>query len=132
MQSDVERSIIKTYRKDIWRKFTKAVTEYNLIKDGDKIAVCISGGKDSFLLAKCLQEIKKHGKIKFELEFIVMDPGYSDKNIEIVKKNADILGVPIKVYNSNIFESLKNMDLKSPCYMCAKMRRGSLYKIAGA
>ena len=78
-----------------------------------------------------MQEIKKHGKIKFELEFIVMDPGYSDKNIEIVKKNADILGVPIKVYNSNIFESLKNMDLKSPCYMCARMRRGHLYKIAG-
>ena len=148
MQSDIERSIIKTYRKDIWRKFTKAVTEYNLIKDGDKIAVCISGGKDSFLLAKCMQEIKKHGKIKFELEFIVMDPGYSDKNIEIVKKNAELLGVPIKVYNSNIFESLKNMDLKSPCYMCAsfasvevighkspcymcaRMRRGHLYKIA--
>ncbi len=130
MQSDIERSIIKTYRKDIWRKFTKAVTEYNLIKDGDKIAVCISGGKDSFLLAKCMQEIKKHGKIKFELEFIVMDPGYSDKNIEIVKKNAELLGVPIKVYDSNIFASLNNMDLKSPCYMCARMRRGHLYKIA--
>ena len=130
MQSDIERSIIKTYRKDIWRKFTKAVTEYNLIKDGDKIAVCISGGKDSFLLAKCMQEIKKHGKIKFDLEFIVMDPGYSKENLDKVKKNAELLGIPIHVYESTIFESLKSMDVKSPCYMCARMRRGHLYKFA--
>ena len=130
MQSDIERSIIKTYRKDIWRKFTKAVTIYDLIKDGDKIAVCISGGKDSFLLAKCMQEIKKHGKIKFDLEFIVMDPGYSKENLEKVKKNADLLGIPIKVYESTIFDSLKSMDVKSPCYMCARMRRGHLYKFA--
>ncbi len=129
-QSDVERSIIKTYRKDIWRKFTKAVTIYDLIKDGDKIAVCISGGKDSFLLAKCMQEIKKHGKIKFDLEFIAMDPGYSKENLEKVKKNADLLGIPIKVYESTIFDSLKSMDVKSPCYMCARMRRGHLYKFA--
>ena len=129
-QEEVERSIIKTYRKDIWRKFTKAVTIYDLIKDGDKIAVCISGGKDSFLLAKCMQEIKKHGKIKFELEFIVMDPGYSKENLEKVKKNADLLGIPIKVYESTIFDSLKSMDVKSPCYMCARMRRGHLYKFA--
>lgn len=129
-QSDVERSIIKTYRKDIWRKFTKAVTIYDLIEENDKIAVCISGGKDSFLLAKCMQEIKKHGKIKFDLEFIVMDPGYSKENLEKVKKNAEILGVPIKVYESTIFDSLKSMDVKSPCYMCARMRRGHLYKFA--
>ncbi len=129
-QEEVERSIIKTYRKDIWRKFTKAVTIYDLIKDGDKIAVCISGGKDSFLLAKCMQEIKKHGKIKFDLEFIVMDPGYSKENLEKVKKNADLLGIPIKVYESTIFDSLKSMDVKSPCYMCARMRRGHLYKFA--
>lgn len=129
-QEQVERSIIKTYRKDIWRKFTKAVTIYDLIKDGDKIAVCISGGKDSFLLAKCMQEIKKHGKIKFDLEFIVMDPGYSKENLEKVKKNADLLGIPIKVYESTIFDSLKSMDVKSPCYMCARMRRGHLYKFA--
>ena len=122
-----ERSIIKTYRKDIWRKFTKAVSEYNLIKDGDKIAVCISGGKDSFLLAKCMQELQIHSKYHFDLKFIVMDPGYSDKNIEIVKKNAELLGVPIKVYDSNIFASLKNMDTTSPCYLCARKRRGSLY-----
>ena len=129
-QEQVERSIIKTYRKDIWRKFTKAVTIYDLIKDGDKIAVCLSGGKDSFLLAKCMQEIKKHGKIKFDLEFIVMDPGYSKENLEKVKKNAELLGIPIKVYESTIFDSLKSMDVKSPCYMCARMRRGHLYKFA--
>lgn len=129
-QEQVERSIIKTYRKDIWRKFTKAVTVYDLIQDGDKIAVCISGGKDSFLLAKCMQEIKKHGKINFDLEFIVMDPGYSKENLEKVKKNAELLGVPIKVYESTIFDSLKSMDVKSPCYMCARMRRGHLYKFA--
>lgn len=129
-QEQVERSIIKTYRKDIWRKFTKAVTIYDLIKDGDKIAVCLSGGKDSFLLAKCMQEIKKRGKIKFDLEFIVMDPGYSKENLEKVKKNAELLGIPIKVYESTIFDSLKSMDVKSPCYMCARMRRGHLYKFA--
>ena len=129
-QEQVEISIIKTYRKDIWRKFTKAVTIYDLIKDGDKIAVCLSGGKDSFLLAKCMQEIKKHGKIKFDLEFIVMDPGYSKENLEKVKKNAELLGIPIKVYESTIFDSLKSMDVKSPCYMCARMRRGHLYKFA--
>ena len=129
-QEEVERSIIKTYRKDIWRKFTKAVTIYDLIQDNDKIAVCISGGKDSFLLAKCMQEIKKHGKIKFDLEFIVMDPGYSKENLDKVKKNAELLGIPIHVYESTIFESLKSMDVKSPCYMCARMRRGHLYRFA--
>ena len=129
-QEQVERSIIKTYRKDIWRKFTKAVTIYDLIQDNDKIAVCISGGKDSFLLAKCMQEIKRHGKIKFDLEFIVMDPGYSKENLDKVKKNAELLGIPIHVYESTIFESLKSMDVKSPCYMCARMRRGHLYKFA--
>ncbi len=130
MQSDIERSIIKTYRKDIWRKFTKAVTMYDLIKDGDKIAICISGGKDSFLLAKCMQELKRHGKIKFNLEFIVMNPGYSKDNLEKIKKNADLLGVPIRVFESDIFASLQNMGVKSPCYMCARMRRGYLYRYA--
>lgn len=130
LQEQVERSIIKTYRKDIWRKFTKAVTIYNLISDNDKIAVCLSGGKDSFLLAKCLQEIKKHGQIKFDLEFIVMDPGYNKENLEKVKKNAELLGIPIHIFTSNIFESLKSMEVKSPCYMCARMRRGHLYRFA--
>lgn len=129
-QEQVEKSIIKTYRKDIWRQFTKAITEYNLIKDNDKIAVCISGGKDSFLLAKCMQEIKKHGKIKFELEFIVMDPGYSRENLEKIKENAKLLGIPIKVKESGIFDIIKTMNVKSPCYMCARMRRGYLYNYA--
>ena len=127
---EVERSIIKTYRKDIWRQFTKAVTKYNLISNDDKIAVCISGGKDSFLLAKCMQEIKKHGKIKFDLEFIVMDPGYSKENLKKVKKNAELLEIPIRIYESNIFDSLESMNIKSPCYMCARMRRGNLYSLA--
>ncbi len=130
MQEKIEKSIIKTYRKDIWRKFTKAVTEYNLVKENDKIAVCISGGKDSFLLAKCMQELKKHGKIHFELEFIVMDPGYSKDNIKKVLDNAEVLGVPVHVYESTIFASIKEMNLKSPCYMCARMRRGYLYNFA--
>ncbi len=129
-QEEIERSIIKTYRKDIWRKFTKAVTEYQLIEANDKIAVCISGGKDSFLLAKCMQELKRHGKIPFELEFIVMDPGYSKDNLKRIKDNAQLLGVPIKVYESNIFNSVKEMQTKSPCYMCARMRRGHLYNYA--
>lgn len=129
-QEEVEKSIIKTYRKDIWRKFTAAVTEYNLIEENDKIAVCISGGKDSFLLAKCLQELKKHGKIHFELEFFTMDPGYSKENLKKVKENAKLLGIPLKVYESNIFSSVKEMNVKSPCYMCARMRRGHLYNFA--
>lgn len=131
-QEQVERSIIKTYRKDIWRKFTKAVTMYDLIKDNDKIAVCISGGKDSFLLAKCMQEIKKHGKINFDLEFIVMDPGYSQENLEKVQNNAKLLGIPVHIYKSDIFETLTSMDVKAPCYMCARMRRGHLYKFASS
>lgn len=127
---DIEKSIIKTYRKDIWREFTKAITDYNLVCEHDKIAVCISGGKDSFLLAKCMQELQRHGKVNFDLEFIVMDPGYSKDNLNKVKENAKNLDIPIKVYESTIFNSLNNMDLKSPCYMCARMRRGHLYSFA--
>ena len=127
---DIEKSIIKTYRKDIWRKFTKAVTEYNLVEENDKIAVCISGGKDSFLLAKCMQELKRHGKIHFDLEFIVMDPGYNKTNLKKVIENAKILNIPIKVMDSKIFDSIKEMNVKSPCYMCARMRRGHLYSFA--
>lgn len=127
---NIERSIIKTYRKDIWRPFTKAITEYNLVRENDKIAVCISGGKDSFLLAKCLQELQKHGKINFDLEFIVMDPSYSSDNLEKIKDNAKALNIPIKIFNSNIFNTIKDMDVKSPCYMCARMRRGYLYSYA--
>lgn len=127
---DIERSIIKKFRKDIWRKFTKAVTEYDLLKNGDRICVCISGGKDSFLMAKCLEEIQRHGKIKFDLEFVVMDPGYDEFNMDKIMDNARKLNIDVKVFKTDIFASVKSMDCKSPCYMCARMRRGHLYAIA--
>lgn len=127
---DIEKSIIKKYRKEIWRKFTKAVTDYELIKDGDKIAVCISGGKDSFLMAKCLEEIKRHGKINFDLEFISMDPGYSKDSSKILKENASKLGIKLKVFETDVFAVAKKLNSKSPCYMCARMRRGYLYDFA--
>lgn len=127
---DIERSIIKTYRKDIWCKFTEAIRIYNLVQDGDKIAVCISGGKDSFLMAKCFQELQRHGKINFQLEFLVMDPGYSEDACKVIQKNAERLGVPVHIFQSTIFLSVKEMKPKSPCYMCARMRRGHLYHMA--
>lgn len=127
---NVEKSIIKTYRKDIWRKFTQAINDFNLIEDGDKIAVCISGGKDSFLLAKCFQEIKRHGKNNFELCFITINPGFNDHYLELLKKNADYLGVPINIFDVNIFEVVDKLKHKSNCYICAKMRRGHLYDLA--
>lgn len=127
---EIERSIIKKYRKEIWRRFVQGINEYNLIQDGDKIAVCISGGKDSFLMAKCLEELKRHGKIKFDLEFIVMNPGYSEKNLEAIKSNSKILNIPIIMFDSNIFEVVDNQVSGSPCYLCARMRRGHLYNKA--
>jgi len=127
MLIEIEKSIIKKFRKDIWRKFTKAVTDYELIRDNDKIAVCISGGKDSFLMAKCFQEIQKHGKINFELIFLVMDPGYDSLILKKIKENAQLLNIPIQIFQTNIFESVQVMKCKSPCYMCARMRRGYLY-----
>lgn len=127
---EIERSIIKKYRKEIWCKFTKAIRDYELIKDNDRIMVCISGGKDSFLMAKCFQEIKKHGKVDFEAFFVVMNPGYTDKHLEEIKKNAKDLNIPIEIFNSDIFASVEVMHHKSPCYMCARMRRGHLYNKA--
>lgn len=127
---EIEKSIIKTYRKDIWHKFVEAINNYNLVENNDKIAVCISGGKDSFLMAKCFQELKRHGKVKFDLEFIVMNPGYDKNAIKQIKENAKKLDIPIKIYDTNIFASVQAMNVKSPCYMCAKMRRGNLYAIA--
>lgn len=127
---EIERSIIKKYRKEIWCKFTKAVRDYELILDNDKIMVCISGGKDSFLMAKCFQEIIKHGKVKFTAHFVVMDPGYTKKHLEEIKKNAEILNIPIQIFESDIFQSVEVMQAKSPCYMCARMRRGHLYNKA--
>lgn len=126
----IEKSIIKTYRKEIWSRFIKAIKEYELIKKNDRIMVCISGGKDSFLLAKCIQELKRHGKIKFDAYYVVMDPGYKEKNKQLIIENAKTLNVPIEIFESNIFEAVNTMDTKSPCYMCARMRRGHLYSKA--
>lgn len=127
---DIERSIIKKYRKEIWCKFTKAIRDFDLIQENDKIMVCISGGKDSFLMAKCFQEIKKHGKLNFEAYFVVMNPGYTDEHLNLIKENAKVLNVPIEIFNSDIFLSVDVMKAKSPCYMCARMRRGHLYNKA--
>ena len=127
---DIEKSIIKKYRKDIWSKFVKAVIDYELISENDKVMVCISGGKDSFLLAKCIQELQRHGKVHFEARYVVMDPGYIEKNRNLIEENSKLLNVPVEIFNSDIFNVVVNMDTKSPCYMCARMRRGYLYSKA--
>lgn len=126
---EIERSIITTYRNKIWSKFIKAITEFQMIQDGDKIAVCISGGKDSMLLAKCFQELKKHGKNNFDLEFIVMNPGYNEKNKQKIIENSQILNIPITMFETDIFERVERIDDRA-CYICARMRRGFLYKKA--
>ena len=123
---EIERSIIKKYRKDIWAKFIKAIKEFELINEGDVIGVCISGGKDSMLMAKCFQELKRHGKLHFDCHFIVMNPGYSTKNIEKIKENAKKLEIPIEMFDSPIFDYVNTLE-ESPCYVCARMRRGYLY-----
>ena len=128
-QKDIEKSIIKKFRKSVWCKFTKAIREYELVKDGDKIAVCISGGKDSMLMAKLLQELKRHGKIHFELVFLVMNPGYNADNWKIIQDNAELLGIPLTVFESDIFDTVAEIE-NNPCYLCARMRRGYLYSHA--
>lgn len=126
---DVEQSLRKKFKKKIWSKFAKAINTYELVKPDDRIAVCISGGKDSMLMAKCFQELKLHNKFAFEVKFLVMDPGYSPENRKVIEDNAASLNVPIEVFESNIFESVFHID-KSPCYLCARMRRGHLYNFA--
>ncbi|MBO4864265.1 MAG: tRNA 2-thiocytidine biosynthesis protein TtcA [Eubacterium sp.] len=126
---DVERSIVKKFRKEIWCKFTKAINEYDLIQDGDRIAVCISGGKDSMLMAKLFQELYRHGVQNFEPVFLVMNPGYNDVNYQLILDNSKMLDVPIKVFESDIFESVADVG-DNPCYLCARMRRGHLYSNA--
>lgn len=126
---EIERSIIKRYRSKIWGKFVKAVKEFKMIEDGDKIAVCISGGKDSMLLAKCFQELKAHGEDNFDLEFLVMNPGYSEKNKQKIIENAKILNIPITMFETDIFERVEQIE-DHPCYLCARMRRGHLYSKA--
>ncbi len=127
---EIERSIIKKYRKEIWSRFVKAIQEYELIKENDNIMVCISGGKDSFLLAKCMQELERHSKIKFKAHYVVMNPGYNDYNRDIIVNNAKLLNVPIEMFESDIFAVVDNVASKNPCYLCARMRRGFLYNKA--
>ena len=127
--TNVAPSISKKFKKKIWSKFTKAINEYELVKEGDCIAVCISGGKDSMLMAKLFQELKLHNKFDFQVKFLVMDPGYSPANRQVIEENARRLNIPITIYESDIFESVFNVE-KSPCYLCARMRRGHLYSFA--
>lgn len=126
---EIERSIITTYRARLWSKFTKAIRDYNLIEENDNICVCISGGKDSMVMAKLFQELKRHSKVNFNVEYLVMNPGYNKVNLNLIKENLAKLNVPAKIVESNIFEVANAQD-RNPCYLCARMRRGTLYKIA--
>lgn len=125
---EIEKSIIKKYRKEIYQRFVRAIKDFSLIEEGDHICVCISGGKDSFLMAKCLQELQKHSKYHFKLTYLVMNPGYEEKNLNKIKENAQYLDLPIIIKDSNIFEVIKENE--NPCYLCARMRRGCLYSMA--
>ncbi len=127
---EIERTIIKKYRKELWSRFIKAVRDYELINESDKVMICISGGKDSFLLAKCIQELKKHGKIEFETKYVVMDPGYSSTHLEKILYNAKLLNIDIEIFKSDIFEVAEKLNNEHPCYLCARMRRGCLYNRA--
>ena len=128
---EIEKSLIKKYRKDIWSKFVKAIIDYELINKNDNIMVCISGGKDSFLLAKCIQELVRHGKVHFNARYVVMDPGYNKENRTLIEENAKKMNVPVEIFNSDIFDVANTkFDLKMACYMCARMRRGYLYSKA--
>lgn len=129
INEDVEQSIRKKFHKKIWSKFTKAINQYQLVKEGDSIAVCISGGKDSMLMAKLFQELKRHSKFSFDVKFLVMDPGYNAVNRKVIEDNAKKLNIPIQIFESDIFESVYHVE-KSPCYLCARMRRGHLYSYA--
>lgn len=126
---EIEKSIRKIFHKTIFSRFTKAINEYELVKEGDKIAVCISGGKDSMLMAKLFQELQKHRKVNFDVIFLVMDPGYNETNRKVIEENARLLNIPITIFETNIFETVYEIE-KSPCYLCARMRRGYLYSKA--
>ena len=126
---EIEKTITKWFRKEIWKKFIKGITEYEMIKEGDKIAICMSGGKDSMLMAKCFQELKKHRKMNFEIKFIVMNPGYNEKNKQKIIENSKILNIPIIMFETDIFNRVVNIE-NNPCYICARMRRGYLYEKA--
>ena len=122
---DIERSIIKTFKSKIYAKFLRAIKEYSLVEDGDSICVCISGGKDSFLMAKCFQELKRHSKFQFDVKFVVMNPGYRKEHLDKIKNNLKLLNIEAEIFESNIFEDIKSYD--SICYFCARKRRGFLY-----
>ena len=124
-----EQSLLRKFRKPIWCRFTKALNEYQLLQPNDKVAVCISGGKDSMLMAKLFQELKRHDKFPFSLEFIVMDPGYSPENRRLIERNAEALSIPVRIFETQIFDSVFHIE-KNPCYLCARMRRGHLYHFA--
>ena len=128
-QEEIEKSLRKQFHKTIFSRFTKAINTYDMIKEGDKIAVCISGGKDSMLLAKCFQELKRHRKINFDLVFLVMDPGYTEENRKRIEENAELLGIPLTIFETTIFDAVFDIE-KNPCYLCARMRRGHLYSKA--
>lgn len=127
---EVERSIIKKFRKDIWSKFMASISDYELINENDNIMVCISGGKDSFLLAKCIQELIRHGKVKFNAQYVSMDPGYNKQNYDAIMENARLLNIPIEVFKTDVFDVANKLNSENPCYMCARMRRGHLYNKA--
>ena len=127
---EIERTIITKFRKEIWSRFVKGVQEYELIKENDNIMVCISGGKDSFLLAKCIQELQRHGKFKFNARFVCMNPGYNEYNLKYIEDNAKILDIPLEIFKSDIFDVVKKVSPSEPCYLCARMRRGYLYSKA--
>ena len=127
---EIERTIIKKFRKSIWSPFVKAVAEYELIKENDKIMVCISGGKDSFLLAKCMEELQKHGPFKFDVCYVCMNPGYNDYNKKLILENAKKLHINLEMFDSTIFDTVASLTEGNPCYLCARMRRGHLYSKA--
>lgn len=128
-QTEIEKSLRKKFHKTIFSRFTKTINTYQMIQEGDKIAVCISGGKDSMLLAKCFQELQNHRKVQFELEYLVMDPGYTAENRKKIEENAKILGIPLTIFETDIFDAVFDIE-KNPCYLCARMRRGHLYNNA--
>ena len=127
---EIEKSIIKKFRKEIFSKFIKAIRDYKLIEENDSIMVCISGGKDSFLLAKCIQELIRHGMVPFTAKYVVMNPGYNEKNLEMIKRNAELMNIPIEIFNTDIFTVSNKLNEENPCYLCARMRRGHLYNKA--
>ncbi|MGN0352238.1 MAG: ATP-binding protein [Roseburia sp.] len=127
--AEIEKSIRKKFHKQIFSRFAKAINQYEMLQEGDKVAVCISGGKDSMLMAKCFQELKRHNKFQFDLVFLVMDPGYNEMNRKLIETNAKMMNIPITIFESDIFDAVYEIE-KSPCYLCARMRRGHLYSKA--